>query len=274
MLLVIAIILPVVMMAACAPPSDSFPPGEEPTIEPNFPVSSDDTQIPAEEVPPIEGAVTYAEAVVESIQILMLESFPLQVHVAVQGSLPDSCARIYEITQDRDGNTFNVLIMTISPIDQECTDAEVPFQENIPLDVYGLPAGTYTVNVNGMTDTFTFDMDNAPPDVPPDNTGDVEGPITDLATIEAVEVLETAMAPPAVQVDIRGTVSDGCIGYLQIVEERQANIIRLTVGRNIPDGVSCAAVITEFEESVMVYDLEVGSYILHVNDFTVEFTVP
>ena len=37
---------------------------------------------------------------------------------------------------------------------------DVPFEDTIPLDVYDLPAGAYTVDVNGVTNTFTLDVDN------------------------------------------------------------------------------------------------------------------
>jgi inhibitor of cysteine peptidase len=43
-----------------------------------------------------------------------------------------------------------------------CTQALVPFEETIPLDVEGLLAGEYTVNVNGVMATFTLDVDNTP----------------------------------------------------------------------------------------------------------------
>ncbi len=104
-----------------------------------------------------------AEARVESIEILMLESFPIQIHVSARGHLPDGCTTISDISQSRDGNTFTVVIMTSRPVDISCTQALVPFEEVIPLDVVGLPAGTYTVNVNGVTGTFTFTIDNSPP---------------------------------------------------------------------------------------------------------------
>jgi inhibitor of cysteine peptidase len=35
-----------------------------------------------------------------------------------------------------------------------------PFEEVIPLKVYGLPAGTYTVEVNGVQGTFGLEIDN------------------------------------------------------------------------------------------------------------------
>ena len=40
---------------------------------------------------------TYGTATVETIQVLMLESFPVQVKVVATGYLPDSCTEINEI---------------------------------------------------------------------------------------------------------------------------------------------------------------------------------
>jgi len=42
-----------------------------------------------------------------------------------------------------------------------CAEVLVPFEETTSLDVVGLPAGVYTVNVNGVSDTFEFTVDNA-----------------------------------------------------------------------------------------------------------------
>lgn len=102
------------------------------------------------------------DAVVDDIEIFIMESFPLQVSVNATGYLPDGCTFIDEdnIEVTRDGNTFNVALKTKRPADLMCTQALEPFEVNIPLDVYGLEAGVYTVNVNGVTDTFEFTMDN------------------------------------------------------------------------------------------------------------------
>jgi hypothetical protein len=80
----------------------------------------------------------------------------------VDGYLPDGCTEIDEINKsfDQQTKTFDVEITTVRRADKVCTEQTVPFEKNIPLDVYGLPAGTYTVNVNGVTDTFTFESDN------------------------------------------------------------------------------------------------------------------
>ena len=41
-----------------------------------------------------------------------------------------------------------------------CIAEVAPFQQNIDLDILGLEAGTYTVIVNGVSDTFTLDVAN------------------------------------------------------------------------------------------------------------------
>ena len=98
-------------------------------------------------------------ALVDEIDILILESFPVQINVIARGNLPDPCTEISEVLQEREGDTFFITIKTYrSP--GFCIQVLAPFEEIIPLEVYGLPAGTYTVNVNGVQDTFDLEVDN------------------------------------------------------------------------------------------------------------------
>jgi len=45
-------------------------------------------------------------APVEEIEIVILESFPVQVQVIARGNLPDPCTEIYQINQEIEDNTF------------------------------------------------------------------------------------------------------------------------------------------------------------------------
>ena len=110
--------------------------------------------------------VTGGLATVESIDILILESFPVQVMVVVRGSLPDSCTEIDRVSRELDAqtNTFSIEISTARPPEATCAHVIGSFEENIALEVYGLPAGTYTVDVNGVTGSFTLSMDNVLPE--------------------------------------------------------------------------------------------------------------
>ncbi|MBA3534024.1 MAG: hypothetical protein H0T73_19055 [Ardenticatenales bacterium] len=136
--------------------------GSAPPANPNdAPVSSDDT--PVAEPPAPEGEMTIGEMQVESLDILTLESFPVQIQVIAQGMLADGCTTVGEITQRREGNTFFVTVATQRPTEAMCTMALTPGQAIIPLEVVGLKAGTYTVTVNGVSDTFELLTDNIAP---------------------------------------------------------------------------------------------------------------
>lgn len=104
----------------------------------------------------------HSDAIVEDIQILILESFPVQIHVTATGYLPDGCTSIDEeiVSFDDEKNAFTVHITTIRQADAMCTEALVPFEKTVALDVYGLEKGTYEVNVNGIKDEFELQMDN------------------------------------------------------------------------------------------------------------------
>ncbi|MBG0787730.1 MAG: hypothetical protein H0S79_21790 [Anaerolineaceae bacterium] len=115
-----------------------------------------DQEGPASEV--IQGTVVY----LNSMDILIMESFPVQVSVTLQGDLPDGCTTIQSVESSLEAQTFTIIFRTHRPAGQMCTQALVPFEETVSLDVYGLPAGEYTVIANDLTETFTLDVDNTP----------------------------------------------------------------------------------------------------------------
>jgi inhibitor of cysteine peptidase len=106
------------------------------------------------------GGIIKGEATVESVDAQILESFPVQVHAVVKGTLGDGCTTLDEVTPTREGNTFFIRLTTSRPADAVCTLALMAFEEVVPLDVLGLPAGQYTVDANGVTTTFELAVDN------------------------------------------------------------------------------------------------------------------
>ena len=108
-------------------------------------------------------AFVYGEAAyVESIDAVFLEFFPLQVHAIIKGDLPDGCTTIQRHEVKSEGNTFTIKIFTQRPKDAICTQALVPFEYVVPLDVYGLPAGKYIAKANDAVAEFSFSQDNIP----------------------------------------------------------------------------------------------------------------
>ena len=112
------------------------------------------------------GDAISGEALVEEVNLQIMESFPVQVAAVVTGNLRDGCTEIDQIQQsfDEETKTFIVEITTLRDADAVCTQALVPFEERMDLVVRGLPVGTYAVDVNGVQETFTLDVDNELPE--------------------------------------------------------------------------------------------------------------
>ena len=110
------------------------------------------------------GDVGAGLAPVDELYVILMESLPATAAVVVQGYLPDGCTSIVDMRMeiDEDAGTFAVTLGTYRDPEAMCTMALVSFEEAIELPILGLPAGTYTVDVNGMTTTFELAIDNVP----------------------------------------------------------------------------------------------------------------
>ncbi len=154
-------------LAACSGGAGSSEPtGPGDTAEPK-PTDTSVTTVPAlRPTPPLprvpasrlRGA-TAGTLPVDSVDIMIARSKPVQVTVAVQGNLPDSCTKRQSVTQTRNGNAFVITITTTRPAGAMCTQVLTPFQESISLDTMGLNAGSYTVIVNGISTSFEMPGD-------------------------------------------------------------------------------------------------------------------
>jgi inhibitor of cysteine peptidase len=100
------------------------------------------------------------EVQIKHIDINVLESFPVQVNVVVTGNLPDDCTTLDQFLSERKDSIFTIKITVTHSTHKTCTKAVKSFERMIPLDVEDLKAGVYTVNVNGVTDTFELEIDN------------------------------------------------------------------------------------------------------------------
>lgn len=156
-------------------------------------------------VSPTPGQPLEGLAVVERVEVLLLESFPVQVHVLVQGDLPDGCTTLAEWSVSREGNAFRVTLPTARPKDAICTQALVSYEVTIPLDVAGLSAGTYTVTVNDSkgTDgagansaTFTLVVDNVAVNEQPEVPLAAEGARFVLSQVLGITDIEIVSVQP------------------------------------------------------------------------------
>lgn len=98
-------------------------------------------------------------APIETVDIQVLESVPIQVNVIAKGTFSNGCGNLDETYSKKQGETFMITI-TQKNIGEVCTMALVPFEKIIPLDVTGLTEGSYNVIVNNIKSSFILPIDN------------------------------------------------------------------------------------------------------------------
>lgn len=121
---------------------------------------ADLSNLDTQTIPKIEEKVNNLNfAPINSMEIETLESFPVQKVLVLKGDLADSCTYLNDAVQMRDGNIFYITLDTKKE-DGLCTQALVPFEKRISLNVNGLPGGAYIVNINGKEINFELEQDN------------------------------------------------------------------------------------------------------------------
>jgi hypothetical protein len=143
-----------------------------------------------------------------------------------------------------------------------CTLELVPFEQTIDLDVYGLPAGVYTVDVNGVTDTFELMVDNVPPvesTVAPAG-GTISGKVWhDLCAVPYASVSE----PPAgcVLLPSGGLAANG------VLEDGEPGLegVAVVLGAGACPTTGLAVTTTDSDGLYAFSDLDAGTYCVSVD---------
>jgi uncharacterized protein YraI len=121
------------LLAACAPLAAT--PSPIVTEEPGIPVTG--------------------VALVQSVEVQVLQSQPFQANAIVRGQLPDAgCTTISSVNQVLNGNTITITLSTTTDPVALCTQVLTPFEQVVALDVSNLQPGQYKVNVNGVEQSF------------------------------------------------------------------------------------------------------------------------
>ena len=109
--------------------------------------SSGEQQTPEVEGLPVTG---YQPVQVDQVQVEVGVGTPIPVQVTVTGNLPDTCAQIEFVQQKQEGSHFDITMSTVLSTTEGCVQDTLPFRMVIPLNITYLPAGPYTVEVNGF----------------------------------------------------------------------------------------------------------------------------
>jgi hypothetical protein len=239
-----------VTLSACATQTraDTDPTGEPSLLDP----------------PAVEGG----EGVyIDSVEVLILESWPVQFVALVRGHLADGCTTIEEIRVGRtaEANRFEITIVTARDPEAMCTMALVPFEESVELSIDGLPAGTYEVEAHGVSAEFEL----------PANNGAVDEPAGEGLYIDELMVMLMESLPATGAVIVRGNLADGCTQIVDMLVEfhEGSDLFKVTLGTYRDPDAMCTMALVPVEEviSLPIEGLSAGTYTVEVNGMTTTF---
>lgn len=123
-------------------PKEGVP--EEPDIPLAVPPSQDHEYAPKPGDATLEKGIVY----IEYTEILLLESYPVQVNLLISGNLPNPCHKLRAIAYPADDqNRIDVNVYSVFKSGEMCTQVLDHFEATIPLGAYA--EGTYSIWVNG-----------------------------------------------------------------------------------------------------------------------------
>lgn len=154
----LALLVGCILMVACSPAQVSLPlPDNLPTENPNStPLSGTDesmkglkTKIPNPYSPQTGDAkLSRANAFLDSSQINLMESYPVQINLYLQGSLPTPCHQLrVDIIQPDSEKRIHIDVFSVVDPNKICVQILQAFDANIPLGSF--PTGHYSIWVNG-----------------------------------------------------------------------------------------------------------------------------
>lgn len=100
---------------------------------------------------------------IDSVNATVVETQDVRsVEIAIAGNKSVPCVSLEEVAVSRKDAVFTVLVAeTVMGPAESCIAMVSPFDINVPLDVTGLPAGTYKVVVNGKEASFVLSKGDA-----------------------------------------------------------------------------------------------------------------
>jgi hypothetical protein len=106
--------------------------------------------------PQANGDTQVVLAPIESVEVVIAESFPPQYFLHVVSGLPSGCARFNDYTVERAGDVITVTITNLMPADDDvvCTAIYGFKEHNIAIGSDFTSGATYTLLVNGASSEF------------------------------------------------------------------------------------------------------------------------
>ena len=246
----------ILVLNACAPmiPGSA---GEQPPAEIET--------LPATVLP----ATGYQPVQVDQVQVEVGVGSPIPVQVTVTGNVPDSCAQIELVQQKQEGSHFEITISTVPSTAEGCVQDTLPFRLVIPLNITNLPAGAYTVEVNGLGADFQLETGNTTASQPAADTVIRKDDIQ----VDHVNVEIGVGSPIPVHAIVALNLPSSCAQLGEIRLHREDKIFYVRLIADITERADCREDSIPFALAVPlnIVGLPEGPYEVNVNGTTASF---
>jgi len=245
----------VVMLNACSPFTITSVSGEQPT-----PVVEYDSRAPG-----------YKIVQVHQVEAEVGFGSPIPVQVNVSGSLPDTCAQVELMQQEQVGSHFKITLSTVPSNAEGCVQDTLPFRIALPLNIVNLPAGPYSVDVNGSFATFEVDTANKTSSQP---TADSVLTKDDIL-VDSVNVEIGVGSPIPVHAIVGLSLANTCAQLGEVRLHRDGNAFNVRLIAHAAERADCQAdhVSIPFRADIPlnIVNLPEGPYQVNVNGVTASF---
>jgi len=171
----------------------------------------------------------YQSIAVDQVEVEVGVGSPIPVHVIVSGWMPDPCSQVEHTEIKQDGSNFIITLYATpdmgGPAVDSCIKDPMYFKMGIPLNVVDLPAGSYSVTVNGTRADFKLDTANSTSSL---RTADMPFNKADIQ-VDAVNVDIGRGSPLPIHAIISANLPNACaqLGELRVHRDETTFFVQL-----------------------------------------------
>ena len=216
-----------------------------------------------------ELAPSYQGVDIDQVEVEVGVGSPIPVQVIVSGNLPDTCAQLELIQQQQEGSTFHIRLWTIPSNAEGCVQDTLPFRINLPINIVNLPAGPYTVDVNGSNATFQVDTANTTSSLPAADSVLTQDDIQ----VDSVNVEVGVSSPIPAHATVGLSLPNTCAQWGEIRLHRDGTTFFVRLKAYIAERADCKADSIPFRAEIPlnIADLPQGPFEVNVNGVTASF---
>jgi len=215
----------------------------------------------------------YHAITVDQVEVEVGVGSPIPVFVIVSGNLPDPCSQIEQTEIKQDGSNFIINLLATpdkgGPAVDSCIKDAIPFRMSMPLSVVDLPAGSYSVTVNGSRADFKLDTANTTSSL---RTADMPFNKTDIQ-VDDVNIEVGVGSPIPVHAIVSANLPSPCaqLGEIRVHQAETTFFIQLLA--YVPVQIQCIqnTIPLRLEVPLNILNLPEGPYEVNVNGVTASF---